>query len=168
MIHYGTQNLKEIKSLLSTLTDKHYQYKSEALMGASIGQHVRHILEFYICLIHGLGTGKINYDSRQRNLELESQIKAAGDVIDKIVKSLSGLPQDCQVILEGNYSHEEGADTRIFSSLYRELVFNMEHCIHHQAMIKVGLKELNLIHLIDTHFGIAPATIRYNQSRPTK
>lgn len=167
MIHYNIQNLENIRSLLSLLSDEHYRHKSETLSGASVGQHVRHILEFYTCLIQGLNIGRINYDSRQRDLVLESQTEAATDAIDMIVEYLSSLPKDSRLILEGNYSHEEGAFTNMVSSLYRELAFNLEHSIHHQALIKVGLKELSLIHLIDPHFGIAPATIRFNQTTST-
>jgi hypothetical protein len=44
------------------------------------------------------------------------------------------------------------------------LAYCLEHTIHHQALIKIGLMELNLIHLIDQHFGVAPATIRFKKT----
>lgn len=45
----------------------------------------------------------------------------------------------------------------------RELAYCLEHSIHHQALIKVGLKEQNIENLIDENFGVAPATIRHKQ-----
>lgn len=161
MIHFCIQNLNDIRSLLSALTDKQYQYSSEILSGASIGQHVRHILEFYICLEQGLDTGKLNYDSRKRDIELENHAKSGIKAIDHIKATLANFRNDLQLILEGNFSQQEGSSLNITSSLYRELAYCLEHAIHHQALIKIGLKELNQEHLMDDWFGTAPATIRF-------
>lgn len=167
MVHYSIQNLKDIKALLSTLSDEHYDLKLKTLMGATIGQHIRHVLEFYGCLIVGHNAGIINYDSRQRNLSLERSVKAALEVIAQLMESLAVLTKDCPLILEGNYGDEESGNTCIATTLYRELAYNLEHSIHHQALIKIGLMELKLTHLIDPCFGVAPATIRFNQATPT-
>jgi len=45
------ENLIQIKDLLGNITAAHYTTKPEILSGASIGQHVRHILEFYLLLV---------------------------------------------------------------------------------------------------------------------
>ena len=44
---YCQENLNEIKKVLLLLTDEQYSYPSNTLFRATIGQHVRHILEFY-------------------------------------------------------------------------------------------------------------------------
>lgn len=163
MVHYSIQNLKNIKALLSILSDKHYHFKLDVLSGGTIGQHVRHILEFYGCVIEGLDSGIINYDSRQRNHSMESRVQSALEVSKQLIDSLSNLKEDRQLMLEGNFGYEEGDSSCISSSLYRELAYNLEHSIHHQALIKIGLREIKLTHLIDPCFGIAPATIRSQQ-----
>jgi hypothetical protein len=43
------------------------------------------------------------------------------------------------------------------------MVYNIEHCIHHQALIKVALNEMEANHLINKNFGIAPSTIQYRK-----
>ena len=39
----------------------------------------------------------------------------------------------------------------------------LEHLLHHQALIKVALNEMEANHLINKNFGIAPSTIQYRE-----
>ena len=56
----------------------------------------------------------------------------------------------------------DGEELRIDSNYFRELLYNLEHCIHHQALIKVAV--LQLEHLqIDADFGVARSTIEYRK-----
>ena len=48
MIGNCKENLQEIKTLIASVKEEQYQYKSQLLSDATIGQHVRHILEFYL------------------------------------------------------------------------------------------------------------------------
>lgn len=160
---YCQENLIEIKKLLLQLTDEQYSYPSNALFGATIGQHVRHILEFYQSFFNRLGTKTINYDNRKRNLLIETNGKYAIQVIDEINASLSLDIPDEMLVLEGNFCGEEGKQIQIQTSLFRELAYCLEHSIHHQALIKVGLLELDSLLFIDETFGLAPATIRFRK-----
>ena len=56
----------------------------------------------------------------------------------------------------------DGEELNIESNYFRELLYNLEHCIHHQALIKVAV--LQLEHLqIDQDFGVARSTIEYRK-----
>lgn len=156
-------NLKEIRLLLSSLSNEQYQYKSKLLSGSSIGEHIRHILEFYLCLIEGRHKGVVNYDKRERNPELESNVKFAAYTIDKICDNMNTYSTCCDLVVEGNFSDVEKSNAVLKSSWYRELIYNLEHSIHHQALVKIGLIEQGLENLIPHNFGIAPATIRYKE-----
>ena len=41
-------------------------------------------------------------------------------------------------------------------------MYNLEHAIHHHALIKVGLKIMTKIELPES-FGVAPSTIQYRK-----
>jgi len=58
------------------------------------------------------------------------------------------------------YSKEAAVEV-VSSSFGRELVYCLDHAIHHQALIKIGLKELDCAQLVSEHFGVAYSTIRY-------
>jgi len=48
----------------------------------------------------------------------------------------------------------------IESNFDRELVYNLEHAIHHMALIRVGINELTDV-IVSEKFGVAPSTIKY-------
>lgn len=160
---YCQENLIEIKKVVVQLTNEQYSYPSETLFGATIGQHVRHILEFYQSVFNGLDTKTVNYDNRKRNLLIETDCQYAIQVIDEINAGLSLDVFDETLVLEGNFCAEEEKETKIKTTLFRELAYCLEHSIHHQALIKVGLLEVNCLSFIDETFGLAPATIRFRK-----
>jgi hypothetical protein len=49
------------------------------------------------------------------------------------------------------------------TNYYREIVYNLEHTIHHMALIRVGLKELASIELPE-NYGVASATVKHKKS----
>lgn len=158
---YCKENIGQIKRLIQDMSDEEYSRPLEILSGSSIGQHVRHIAEFYICLIKGMHQQTVNYDRRERDLKLETDIKFAGYSLDKIRTNLPSEMEDFKMNMQGNFSNDQEYNLLISSSLYRELAYCLEHSIHHQALIKIGLIELNKTILVDENFGIAPATIRF-------
>jgi hypothetical protein len=161
---YCQENLNEIKKVLLQLTNEQYAYPSLTLFGVTIGQHVRHILEFYQSVFDGLETRVINYDNRKRNLLIETDSAYAIEIIDLINSQLALSTHDKTLVLEGNFRIEEGEKMKIKTSFFRELGYCLEHSIHHQALIKVGLLEANCMSYIDENFGLAPATIRYRKT----
>ncbi|MBK7311918.1 MAG: DinB family protein [Sphingobacteriaceae bacterium] len=156
------KNLVEIKDLLKGLSQEQYSRKLEIMTDASIGQHVRHILEFYQCLFKGEENKEVNYDARQRDLKLETDIHFTTKTIDNIVNALLEVKSDFPVTFIADYSTSEGQKpVQIQSSFYRELAYNLEHSVHHQALIKVAITEMQLTALVKDTFGYAPSTIRH-------
>ena len=102
----------------------------------------------------------VNYDLRKRKKEIESEPNIASSIIDNIIDRLGRLNQNQNVEVKANYTTKTHTSVCMHSSLYRELGFCLEHCVHHQALVKTGLKELEALHLVDENFGIAPSTLR--------
>ena len=163
MIRYCQHNLSELKNIIRVLTDEQYTCKTNILSDATIGQHIRHILEFYICLIEGIQIQKINYDNRTRNMNIESSVNYALSIIHQIENELIDLNKNAVIKLNGNYSAEENKIIAVSTTVERELIYCLEHSIHHQALIKIGLMYHGLHHLLPENFGVAPATIRYKK-----
>jgi len=161
MIQYCKQNLLELKDLLQKISGEQYARPSEILSGASIGQHLRHVLEFYYCLIEAMESGIINYDNRKRNKQIEINTSVAVGAIDNILSVLEKGLKCADLTLQGNFGAAGEPVISIQSSVNRELAYNLEHSIHHQALIKIGLKEQGIEYLIEAGFGVAPATIRF-------
>jgi uncharacterized damage-inducible protein DinB len=161
MKNVAKENLEQIHDLLLNISVSSYTEKPEVLYGATIGQHIRHILEFYLLMISGSIEGVISYDKRQRDLRIENEREYAITIIRKIVKGLDLLREDDPVLFEGDLTADSSGKNSIVSSVGRELAYCIEHSIHHQALIKAGLIGMGMHSLTDEHFGVAYSTIRY-------
>jgi hypothetical protein len=152
--------LDQLLDLLNQIKTEDYKINMLAL-NASIGQHARHILEFYICLFRGLETGIINYDDRDRDVRIENDKALTIDIIKELKEKINSLNNYPDVILQVEYGDESAKSIQLQSNIKRELVYNIEHTIHHLAIIKHSIIEhLKYIDLPD-HFGIASSTTRY-------
>lgn len=152
-----TKTLDELTSLLKQLTADVYTNPCKNLSNASIGEHTRHIIEMFQCLISQYESGTIEYDKRVRDKKIETDIEFALESIDKIVVSIN--KPNKKLVLSQFISGEQ---LRIETDFQRELLYNLEHCIHHQALIKVAVLQFESIEVNDT-FGIAPSTLEYRK-----
>ena len=154
----STEALNSLADVLMQLPDKNsYTEPCAALSNATIGQHTRHIIELYQCLLAGYPDGEINYDDRERNTLYENDAAAAIDVIKEIKQTLQQPDKTVRI-----FCTTDDNSVCIESNFYREVLYNLEHCIHHQALIKVALLSIKDIEIADG-FGVAPSTLRYRQ-----
>jgi hypothetical protein len=161
MIKTASENLQQIKEFLSKIDEPSYTKKSNVLFGASVGEHVRHIVEFYIRLVVGSKEGVICYDKRTRDLNLATNTSYTINKIDELLVAISDLDLSSTIEFEADYTVDGSKDSIIHSSIARELAYCIEHSIHHQALVKAGLHEMQQQSLVACNFGIAYSTIRY-------
>ncbi len=158
-IHQALQHqLERLYQLLHQLDNEAYSYASVWLSRATIGQHTRHVIELIQCLVNGYDSGMINYDERKRDKQIETERLYAMQAIRQLVAILD--KPDRLLILSGSFDNTTVATAN--STYKRELVYNIEHAVHHMALIKVALKELG-IDFADETFGVANATLQYRK-----
>ncbi len=150
-----TKCLDEMILLLNQLCDIEYSKKREHLSNATIGEHTRHIIEMFQCLEKNYKSGLVNYDKRERNLKIETHTDFAIEKINEIKNNLRRENKEIQ--LEQLVDEKE---IKIESNYFRELLYNLEHCIHHQALIKVAVLQCEQVQ-VDENFGVARSTIEY-------
>ncbi|MBX9783060.1 MAG: DinB family protein [Chitinophagaceae bacterium] len=158
-----------IKDSFTQLTDaidrvstSEYVFPSAMLSGATIGQHTRHIIELYQCLLNGYEAGAVCYDHRKRDVLIETDKELAKKLLVNIAAQ-TNLPNK-ELQLTAVYGDSTAEQLVVSTNYYRELAYNLEHTIHHMALIKAGLKELNKAGVSET-FGVASSTTRHrNQS----
>ena len=150
----------QLSESLHQLTDEQYVQPSKTLFNATIGQHVRHIIELFICLEKGYETGLVNYEKRKRDLAIETDKQFANGLLQKIYKNLEKPNKN--LLLESNYD-EHSADTlTVTTNYYREIIYNLEHTVHHMALIRVGINEVSTI-AVPYEFGVASSTLNYRK-----
>ena len=128
---------------------------------ASIGEHTRHTIEFYQCLFEGMKGGTVNYDKRKRNIEIQLSPESAINAINEIIDQINNSDSDFKLTLEISYNMSDESTNRINSSYKRELAYNIEHAIHHMAIIKSIIVENFKNIRLPQNFGIAISTVKY-------
>lgn len=159
--------LKQLEAVLNNIKEEDFKKPIPTLNNSTIGQHIRHTLEFFTCLMHNCENGVVNYDKRDHDRLIETDKDLALTVIDDINSFLDKAEADTELVLEVNYSFSDDILTKIKTSLSRELAYNIEHAIHHMAIIKIGLKEIASYISVPGHFGVAVSTIKYQQQAPS-
>jgi len=147
------QTLFELQHLLNQISEDDYSKPIEYLSNASIGEHTRHIIELFQCAINSYVIGELNYDNRCRNLLIQTNPSFAIEKIDEICANIEKENKD--LILESVFFEEV---SRLNTNYFREVIYNLEHCIHHQALIKVAVFQFEYL-VVNENFGVAPSTI---------
>lgn len=151
----------QLTTSLSQLTPGEYVQPSPVLFNASIGQHTRHIIELFLCLEKGYETGLVNYEKRKRDHAIETDKELAVQLLKDIYHRLDRPNID--LLLEAEDYEDNAGTISIPSNYYRELAYNLEHTIHHMALIRVGLASISAI-VLPQEFGVAYSTLKHRQS----
>ena len=149
----------QVRILLEQLTVKDYSAPLPLINNNSIGKHIRHVLELYLELFKGVETGLLCYDKRERNLALEQFPEIAISTLEKIIINLERIEDDKSLILQANFAEEDWLD--LPSTLSRELAYNLEHTVHHLAIIQIVVSHYYPSILLPSHFGLAYATQKH-------
>jgi len=150
----------QLTASVGQLTDEQYVHQCQTLTGATIGKHVRHVIELFQSLQNGYEHGIVNYDSRKRDSRIENEKQLALSLLNEIRADLNKKDKDLS--LETSYDEDSGEVVFIKTNYNREIVYNLEHAIHHMALIRIGINEVSSVELPE-NFGVAPSTIRYRQ-----
>lgn len=160
-IHHASRNMfQQLADVLQQLTTEQYVQPSLQLSNATIGQHVRHLIELFLCLEKGYKTGVVNYDKRKRDHRIETDKLFAGALLEEIWQNQT--KPDKLLLLEISF-REPDERFVLNTNYYRELVYNVEHTVHHMALIRVGVNEVSEIFL-PAEFGVASSTLTYRES----
>lgn len=155
------RSFQQLIDSIEQLTEMEYASPSSMLFQATIGQHVRHIIELFICLNKGYDKGIVNYEKRDRDQQIETDKAFACDLLFEIAHNLD--KPDKPLLLEANQDETLDEEILIASTYYREVLYNLEHTVHHMALIRIGIKDLTNIEL-PLGYGLAASTIKYKKA----
>lgn len=157
--------LEEGRELLQGLADGIYVAEPPIGLG-TVGGHVRHCLDFYRCFLRGLGDGRVDYDARGRdgNVERSRELAMAG--LDEVIAGLERVSSEVEdrrlAAVRGSLALGD-ADA---STVGRELQFLASHTVHHYALIGALLR----VQGVDpgAEFGVAPSTLEHRRQLATR
>lgn len=162
MTSSNIQLLKQAADLLAQLDDELYSLPPIGVAKSGVGGHVRHCLDFYASFLNGVNQQKIDYDVRDRDLDIEQNRLTAMSRIETMISQLRDVQGDptlpLLVKLEG-----ENSPGWCHSSIGRELQFLLSHTVHHYALIATLLRIKGFEPPSD--FGVAPSTLKNWQAK---
>jgi hypothetical protein len=158
------QILDQLTAVITAIEEHDYTRSSEILSGSTIGQHIRHTLEFFVCLEAGFEMGIVNYDKRAHDKQIETDKFLALKTLERISTFVQHLDLFKPLQLEVGYDPVQEEFTTVETNALRELVYNIEHAVHHMALIKIGIRENAAYVKLPADFGIAASTRRYRET----
>ena len=152
--------LDKIAFVTQQLKPDEFSEPLPVLMDNSIGKHVRHILDLVECLCVSIDSGEINYDNRKRDELLENLPENTLFKINQLKTKISNLNPNTKVQMTQRISDVE---VELESQINREILYNIEHSVHHLAIIRIGIAH-HFPHIIfPNNFGIAYSTVQYRE-----
>ena len=151
--------LEDLAALLDATPDPADLSRPDSGVSGSVGAHVRHCLDHVRAVLDAADGAVLSYDRRERDLALEHDrtrgIRALRQQ-GRRLEALIGRPADQPLRLDAQVDCS-GSTVEVASSLGRELVFVLQHTIHHQAILALLLADRGVT--IPPRFGYAPSTV---------
>ncbi|PWN25134.1 hypothetical protein BDZ90DRAFT_209383, partial [Jaminaea rosea] len=178
MISCALQILAQAIELLrsSAIGDEELSTPSQGASGATVGKHLRHVLDHYRLLLDSVeaapngGQPFIDYDRRVRSVPIETSVQSAlqeFEYTQRRIRSVLATPADGSVTPTMERVVTLQATTPIIqefkSTIGREVWHVALHSIHHFALARVILNELGLGDAVGKEFGVAPSTLALRQ-----
>ena len=92
--------LSQLENALNQISDNDFSKPSQVLSNSTMGQHLRHTLEFFICLESGFKKGVVNYDKRAHDKLIETDKFIALSSINRIKDFITSQQEDQPLKLE--------------------------------------------------------------------
>lgn len=153
--------LSQVEFVIDQIKEDDYTKPVDVFNNSTIGQHFRHTLEFFQCLTTGYERGNVSYDKRNHDINIETDKTLALEVIRKTKHFVNSCDMQKPLMLEVNYKLSGEDDVLVKTNMAREIIYNIEHAVHHMAIIKIGLKVICPYVELPYGFGVAVSTLRY-------
>ena len=156
--------VQQIDDLIEKIPDADYQRPLPIFNGSSLGQHFRHILNFYECVLQVKDGDTIDYAKRNRDLMVETNPVYARTSFSQLLQGLTLLKETDPVQVKGDFNVNGEAVSSVLSSIGRELMYAFDHAVHHLAIIRIGLRDLEMESIMGSNQGVAPSTTRHRKA----
>jgi hypothetical protein len=75
--------------------------------------------------------------------------------------------ENVDLVLQQSYLNNNDELISTATNFYREIMYNIEHAVHHQALIRIGIHALQPEISLPRAFGVADSTIQYRNKSYT-
>ena len=136
----------------------------------NIGQHIRHINDHFMAVKNGCSTEVIDYNSRNRGVSIETKMSSAHKQmlslcawIDSLRKNASATEFDKNIKIRSEIDCFKTTNQTFKSTIARELLYLINHTIHHAAHIGLICRNEGIDIPLNT--GMAPCTMSFLRAK---
>lgn len=130
-----------------------------------LGAHFRHCIDHVDALLHGLGSGEICYDRRERGTAMETDravgLEAAAERA-QLVRAIGDSMLDSSIVVHAVVS-PDSPELRFDSTVAREVLYVFHHTVHHTALMSAQATNMGI--QSDPRAGRAPSTLAADGKR---
>jgi hypothetical protein len=165
MISENVAYLRQGLALLDRLADDAFVCAPPGERVGGVGPQLRHVIDYYRCFLRDVRSGRVDYDRRERDPDVETSRAAAAARVRELISELEALegvalPAELQVKADRDPLLPE-SELWACSSVRRELMFLASHTVHHFAIVAITLAGHDVS--VGKGFGVAPSTLRHWQ-----
>ena len=157
IIQSSIHTLNKSKTLLTSLTDDVLSDHSVSPYYSCIGSHIRHIVDFYDCILSGLAEKKVDLIDRKRDEKMHRDCNYAMRHVDRVLQELTMINE--QAINDVICVTDDLGLGKIDIPYTLGALFAQanSHAIHHYAIINYIVDRLG-VSIEDDTFGYNPTT----------
>tara|TARA_R110002167_G_scaffold89012_10_gene240170 strand:+ start:45926 stop:46453 length:528 start_codon:yes stop_codon:yes gene_type:complete len=154
--------LEQLNDILVALEQMPGQLADNVYKEANVGQHMRHVFDHMLAIKLAIAEGLVDYDKRDRGNEVETDRLMASQQLSLLRLWIQTEDFDNhKVAVASEIDCENTQRMRFDSNLNREILYVINHTIHHAAHIKLVLAQFGIN--LPAHIGIAPGTASFNR-----
>ncbi|WP_111308414.1 hypothetical protein [Confluentibacter sediminis] len=156
IIRSTLKTLEKTQYILANLSNQQLSDISVSPYYSSVGSHIRHILDFYDCILNRDLENRIDLTARSRNKVVEGCCNLAEEYLNLIIDKLKNTNYNTNEMVIVTDDLGLGKIEMSYT-LAAALSQANSHAIHHYAIISYILNGLNIT-LEDSYFGYNPTT----------
>tara|TARA_R100001377_G_scaffold68484_1_gene43760 strand:+ start:480 stop:1007 length:528 start_codon:yes stop_codon:yes gene_type:complete len=155
-------SLEQLNDILVELEQMPRQLADNVYREANVGQHIRHVFDHMLAIKLAVEEGVVDYDKRDRGNEVETDRLMASQRLSLLRLWIQTEDFDnCKITVASEIDCESTQRMHFDSNLNREILYVINHTIHHAAHIKLVLAHFGIN--LPAHIGIAPGTASFNR-----
>lgn len=167
MLHNSSlQSLNQVIDIIEGIQKLPKEKLENPYFALNIGNHVRHIFDHYLALKTGVEQGVVNYNNRSRGSKIESdsnvglaKLKLLIEWIEVVKKNHSPKKLEGKIKVLSEIDCLQTQSMEFDSNIARELLYLINHTIHHAAHIGLILKHHGIE--VPLNAGMAPCTMSF-------
>jgi hypothetical protein len=154
--------LSQLDEVLMELEHLPRQLADNVYLEANIGRHLRHVFDHLLAIKEATEVGLVDYDKRDRGNEVETDRMMASQRLSLLRLWIQTEDfENRKIAVASEIDCENTQRMEFDSNLHREILYVINHTIHHAAHIKLALAQYGIA--LPDHIGIAPGTASFNR-----